>query len=151
MVYYSFALGSVPGFLLVNNVINGVAELVSVFLLAAFVSKPWFHRSKGLAILLVLTSLMALSFTILTHFSEDENDIYERAGRVFFFLGRSVVGLCFAVVYIYAGELFPTNVRNSCVGICSVNYIKILCSAAQSSIFITILAIIFRKQSFSPL
>ena len=47
-------------------------------------------------------------------------DIYEQIARYISFFGRSVISLCFAMVYIYAGEIFPTSVRNSGVGLSSM-------------------------------
>ena len=48
MVYYVISLGKMPGFIPTNNVVNGIMELIILWL--PFVSdKSWFHRSKVLS------------------------------------------------------------------------------------------------------
>ena len=48
MVYYVISLGKMPGFIPTNNVVNGLMELIILWL--PFVSdKSWFHRSKVLS------------------------------------------------------------------------------------------------------
>ena len=48
MVYYVISLGKMPGFIPTNNVVNGLMELIILWL--PFVSdKFWFHRSKVLS------------------------------------------------------------------------------------------------------
>lgn len=120
MVYYSFALGKIPGSILVNNVINGVLEVGTLIPMALLINKPWFYRSRGLAALLFLTAAASLLCGLMLKLQNEDGDIYEQVARYAAFFGRSVISMCFGLVYIYAGEIFPTAVRNSGVGLSSM-------------------------------
>ena len=120
MIYYAFALGDLEGSLIVNNLINGVCEIVPIVLLASIVDQKWFMRSKFLAILLILTSIAALSCSVCFEISAETGDMSEILGRLMAFVGRACVSAAFALVYVFACEVFPTNVRSSGVGMCSM-------------------------------
>ena len=75
MVYYSFALGRLPGFIIVNNIINGIVEIGTMIPMAIFINKPWFYRSKGLAALLFMTGAAALLCGLMMFRSIDEGNL----------------------------------------------------------------------------
>jgi len=72
MVYYSFALGKIPGFLLINNGINGIVEIGTLIPMALLINQKWFYRSRGLALLFFLTAAAAILTAIMTHMSEGD-------------------------------------------------------------------------------
>jgi hypothetical protein len=61
MVYYALALAKLPGFLLVNNIINGVVEIILVIILAFLVNEKWFYRKYSMALFYGICGILAIS------------------------------------------------------------------------------------------
>jgi len=72
MVYYSFALGTLPGFLVVNNLINGLIEIVTLIPVALLINQKWFYRSSGLALVFFLTAAAAIFTVLMMQMSEGD-------------------------------------------------------------------------------
>ena len=64
---------------------------------------------------------MAFLCLVFDQLKNEDGDIYDQCIRYSAFVGRSIIAVAFSVVYVYAGELFPTDVRNSGLGVCSMS------------------------------
>jgi hypothetical protein len=57
---------------------------------------------------------------IMVYLRKSDDDIYDQVYRWSSFIGRGVSCSLFCLVFIYAGEVFPTTLRNSGVGMSSM-------------------------------
>ncbi|XP_065522945.1 solute carrier family 22 member 13-like isoform X1 [Lathamus discolor] len=114
LVYYGLSL-NVSGFGLnvyLTQLAFGAVELPAryscIFLL------QWFGRKKTQAVLLLLSGLMCL---IITGIPEDQ----PVATTVLATIGKLTATASFSTSYVYSAELFPTVVRQTGVGLCSMS------------------------------
>ncbi|XP_014800389.1 PREDICTED: solute carrier family 22 member 13 [Calidris pugnax] len=114
LVYYGLSL-NVTGFGLdvyLTQLAFGAVELPArlscIFLL------QWFGRKKSQAVLLLLSGLMCL---VVTSIPEDQ----PVATTVLATIGKFTATASFSTSYVYAAELFPTIVRQTGVGLCSMS------------------------------
>ncbi|KAM7123866.1 LOW QUALITY PROTEIN: solute carrier family 22 member 13-like [Ciconia maguari] len=84
------------------------ARFCCIFLL------QWFGRKKTQAVLLLLSGLMCL---IITGIPEDQ----PVATTVLAIIGKFTATASFSTSYVYSAELFPTVVRQTGVGLCSMS------------------------------
>lgn len=114
--YYVLCLGEMPGFLPVNNVINGVMEMAIIPL--AFISrKSWCRRSTIGGICFIIAGVIIIICALLELKESEEADL---TIRCLSFIGRAVMSVLVALMYIYSAEIYPTVVRNCGLGFCSI-------------------------------
>uniref|UniRef100_A0A8B9UXI0 Major facilitator superfamily (MFS) profile domain-containing protein n=1 Tax=Anas zonorhyncha TaxID=75864 RepID=A0A8B9UXI0_9AVES len=113
LVYYGLSL-SVTNFgldIYLTQLAFGAVELPAriscIFLL------QWFGRKKSQAVLLLLAGVMCL---LIAGIPEDQ----AVAITVLAIIGKFAASASFSCSYVYAAELFPTIVRQSGVGLCSM-------------------------------
>uniref|UniRef100_A0A669QJ91 Major facilitator superfamily (MFS) profile domain-containing protein n=1 Tax=Phasianus colchicus TaxID=9054 RepID=A0A669QJ91_PHACC len=113
LVYYGLSL-NVTGFgldIYLTQLAFGVVELPGriccIYLL------QWFGRKKVQAVLLLLAGLMCL---IIVGIPEDQ----AVAITVLAVIGKFAACASFSTSYVYSAELFPTIIRQSGVGLCSM-------------------------------
>ncbi|XP_048806552.1 solute carrier family 22 member 13-like isoform X1 [Lagopus muta] len=113
LVYYGLSL-NVTGFgldIYLTQLAFGVVELPAriccIYLL------QWFGRKKVQAVLLLLAGLMCL---IIVGIPEDQ----AVAITVLAVIGKFAACASFSTSYVYSAELFPTVIRQSGVGLCSM-------------------------------
>ncbi|KAM4686845.1 solute carrier family 22 member 13-like isoform 1-T1 [Amazona ochrocephala] len=114
LVYYGLSL-NVSGFgldvYLTQLAFGGVelpARFSCIFLL------QWFGRKKTQAVLLLLSGLMCL---IVTGIPEDQPMVT----TVLATIGKFTATASFSTSYVYSAELFPTVIRQTGVGLCSMS------------------------------
>ncbi|XP_065600886.1 solute carrier family 22 member 13-like [Cyrtonyx montezumae] len=113
LVYYGLSL-NVTGFgldIYLTQVAFGVVELPGR--LSCIYLLKWLGRKKTQAVLLLLAGLMCL---IIVGIPEDQ----AVAITVLAVVGKFASCASFSTSYVYAAELFPTIVRQSGVGLCSM-------------------------------
>ncbi|XP_013061478.2 organic cation transporter protein-like [Biomphalaria glabrata] len=117
MVYYGLSLnvGNLSGDLYLNFFLSGVVELLSYFLCLIFLDKA---GRKLLQCLFMLTAGIACVCTLfpVLYGTKDLSWIT----LVLSLVGKFGSSAAFAIIYIYTVELFPTVMRNSGLGLCSV-------------------------------
>ncbi|XP_055889284.1 organic cation transporter protein-like [Biomphalaria glabrata] len=117
MVYYGLSLnvGNLSGDLYLNFFLSGVVELLSYFLCLIFLDKA---GRKLLQCLFMLTAGAACVCTLfpVLYGTKDLSWIT----LVLSLVGKFGSSAAFAIIYIYTVELFPTVMRNSGLGLCSV-------------------------------
>ncbi|NXP10440.1 S22AD protein, partial [Thinocorus orbignyianus] len=113
LVYYGLSL-NVTNFgldIYLTQLAFGAVEIPArvgcIFLL------QWFGRKKTQAVLLVLSGLVCL---IITGIPEDQPVVTTVLATV----GKFAASASFSTSYVYAAELFPTVVRQTGVGLCSM-------------------------------
>ncbi|GFR90248.1 organic cation transporter protein [Elysia marginata] len=117
MIFYGLSLnsGDLSGNVYVNFVLMATAELVS-FLFALFVMDITGRKKLHCSSMIVGgVACLATMFPVM----------YGRNDINWLTIALSLVGkfgstVGFAVIYVYTAELFPTVLRNSIIGICSV-------------------------------
>ncbi|CAG5081478.1 Oidioi.mRNA.OKI2018_I69.PAR.g9887.t1.cds [Oikopleura dioica] len=112
--YYglSFNVSSISGNLYLNNTINGIMELLGYSLVTFaldIVGRKW--CSGGL---MLFGGIVSVGCAILAEVGEDE------AVRWLSFVGKFAVSGAFCAIYVYAGELYPTEVRSTGIGFASM-------------------------------
>ena len=116
MTYYVLCLQEMPGFLPVNNIINGVMEMAIIPL--AFISrKSWCRRSIVSGICLIIGGVIIIICALLELLETEEADM---TSRCLSFIGRAIMSILVALMYIYSAEIYPTVVRNCGLGFCSI-------------------------------
>eukprot|EP00088_Acartia_fossae_P013335 TRINITY_DN16988_c0_g1_i5.p1 TRINITY_DN16988_c0_g1~~TRINITY_DN16988_c0_g1_i5.p1 ORF type:complete len:543 (+),score=70.92 TRINITY_DN16988_c0_g1_i5:58-1686(+) len=124
LVYYGMVLNSgklLPGNVYINNFISGVLELVAYILtIVVFLFGGRRYPQSvtmilgGVALLLTLIGNKPKSDTEDgMSDGEDDSTSNETVKQVFGQLGKFAITASFAMVYLYAAELFPTVIRNS--------------------------------------
>ncbi|NXG51450.1 S22AD protein, partial [Psilopogon haemacephalus] len=73
----------------------------------------WFGRKKNQAVLLLLSGLVCLVITVIP----EEQPV---ATTVLAIIGKFTASASFSTAYVYSAELFPTVVRQTGVGLCSM-------------------------------
>lgn len=111
MVYYGIAYnaGKLPGNVHVNNACNSMVETIGN--LSAMFAMSYIGRRTLTSRALIFAGVSCSLCGLLFHPSI-ELEIYAKIGRCLSFLGKSLVSACFAVLWIYACELYPTSVRS---------------------------------------
>ncbi|XP_051468734.1 solute carrier family 22 member 13-like [Apus apus] len=114
LVYYGLSL-NVTGFgldIYLTQLAFGAVELPAriscIFLL------QWFGRKKTQALLLLLSGLICL---VITGIPEDQ----PLATTILAIIGKSTSTAAFSTSYVYTAELFPTVLRQTGVGLCSMS------------------------------
>ncbi|KFR17425.1 Solute carrier family 22 member 13, partial [Opisthocomus hoazin] len=114
LVYYGLSL-NVTNFgldIYLTQLAFGAVELPARF--CCIFLLQWFGRKKTQAVLLLLSGLMCL---IITGIPEDQ----PVATTVLAITGKFTATASFSTSYVYAAELFPTVVRQTGVGLCSMS------------------------------
>ena len=111
MGYYGITLSmsGIGGNAFWSNALAALLEIPSYFLLVSLMDKT--GRRPLLVLSLLLTSLTCLGAALATN---------EAIKTTFALLGKLFSASCFSLVYIMTAELFPTSVRTSAIGTCSV-------------------------------
>merc|ERR1740137_112968 len=116
MIYYVLCFAELPGFLVVNNVINSLMEMTIIPL--AFISrKSWCRRSSISGICFIIAGVISIICALLELKGTEEADM---TIRWLSFIGRAVMSILVALMYVYSAELYPTVVRNCGLGFCSI-------------------------------
>jgi len=120
LVYYglSFNVDSLAGNLYVNNVINGAVELLAYIMCILLLDK--LGRKLMLGGLMIGGGAICIASMLLTEFGVDENgqeiDWMFETAKWLSFLGKFAISGSFCVLYVFAAELFPTEVRSIGIG-----------------------------------
>ncbi|KFV04166.1 Solute carrier family 22 member 13, partial [Tauraco erythrolophus] len=113
LVYYGLSL-NVTSFgldIYLTQLAFGVVELAARS--SCICLLQWFGRKKPQAVLLLLSGLMCL---IITGIPEDQPVVT----TVLAIIGKFTASASFSTSYVYSAELFPTVVRQTGVGLCSM-------------------------------
>ncbi|XP_015708389.1 solute carrier family 22 member 13-like [Coturnix japonica] len=113
LVYYGLSL-NVTGFgldIYLTQFAFGVVEIPGR--ISCIYMLRWFGRKKVQAVLLLVSGLMCL---IIVGIPEDQ----AVAITVLAVIGKFAASASFSTSYVYAAELFPTVIRQSGVGLCSM-------------------------------
>ncbi|GAB0185012.1 solute carrier family 22 member 13-like [Grus japonensis] len=114
LVYYGLSL-NVTSFgldIYLTQLAFGAVELPARF--SCIFLLQWFGRKKTQAVLLLLSGLMCL---IITGIPEDQ----PMATTVLAIIGKFTATASFSTSYVYSAELFPTVIRQTGVGLCSMS------------------------------
>ena len=112
--YYVLVFTNKGTNLLTDNIWSGIIEIAALVPGALCIQKHWCKRRWFLACLFLLAAFSLLLDAVFTQY---EN--YELAA-VFRLPGRGASVLTFAVIFVYTAEVYPTLVRSSGLGLCSV-------------------------------
>ncbi|KFW66718.1 Solute carrier family 22 member 13, partial [Pygoscelis adeliae] len=114
LVYYGLSL-NVTSFgldIYLTQLAFGAVELPARF--CCIFLLQWFGRKKTQAVLLLLSGLMCL---VITGIPEDQPVVT----TVLAIIGKFTATASFSTSYVYSAELFPTVVRQTGVGLCSMS------------------------------
>ncbi|CAJ0577977.1 unnamed protein product, partial [Mesorhabditis spiculigera] len=95
----------------VNYLLMGLVEL------PAYIFTPWLIKRFGRRFIVVISHFVAgLAFLSLLASAE----LPEWVVLMIWLIGKSAITLSFMVLFVYASEVFPTDIRNASVGLCVV-------------------------------
>ncbi|XP_005105172.2 organic cation transporter protein [Aplysia californica] len=118
LVYYAllFNTSNLSGSIYLNffliNCVDVVANLIAFFLLEKLGRKMSYCG-------FMLTATLSCLITILPFFLAS-GDLRSLVINILALVGRGAVATSFNILYLYSAELFPTTVRNSVMGTCSM-------------------------------
>ena len=112
--YYVLVFANKGTNLLADNVWSGIIEIAALLPGAWCIQRQWCQRRWFLSFLFLLTAVSLLLDAVFTQF--------ENYGLAAFcrLPGRGASVLTFAVIFVYTAEVYPTLVRSSGLGLCSV-------------------------------
>ncbi|GMT16758.1 hypothetical protein PFISCL1PPCAC_8055, partial [Pristionchus fissidentatus] len=106
----SFYSTNLSGSIYVNYCCIGAAEIPAYFLLFFFIKK--YSRRN---VMMITHFLSAVSFVVIVFLPEDSLWTH-----LCWYSGKMIISISFMTVYVAASEIFPTNIRNSTLGICEM-------------------------------
>ncbi|CAK8683378.1 unnamed protein product [Clavelina lepadiformis] len=117
--YYglTMAAGDLSPNLYTSVALSGLVELPSYVISMFLIDRNWAGRRKTLAGTLLFCGVACVAI-MFVHVNEDTGT--STAKLVLGLLGKLAISASFAIVYIYASELFPTVIRNVGMGTSSV-------------------------------
>ncbi|KAB7506790.1 Organic cation transporter protein [Armadillidium nasatum] len=92
-----------------NFLLSAVIEIPGYIF--AWIGMEYFGRKWSLLISLFLSGIACIATGYLKGFL---------SMLLIFLVGKSNITTAFAIIYVYTAELFPTNVRNTVIGLCSM-------------------------------
>ena len=112
MLYYGLSLNStsLAGDIFLNFSLVTLAEMPGYFL--AYIGMKFIGRRSTLAASLIIGGLACLSSSFSSSFPSLQTVLY--------LVGKFGATAAFGTTYLYTSELFPTRVRNVCVGLSSM-------------------------------
>ena len=120
LVYYGLSLNveSLSGNMYTNNAINGFVELLS-YVMCMFclnrIGRRW--MTSGL---MIIGGVACLSALVLNEYGIKENTVWMlQLSKWLSFTGKFAISGAFCVIFIYAAELYPTEVRTIGIGFTS--------------------------------
>ncbi|XP_078491802.1 organic cation transporter 1-like [Ciona intestinalis] len=113
MTYYTIALNlnSLSGNRFINIMFGGIVEICNVTLFCLFVETRG-RRDTFIGTMFLCGLGIAVSPFLIASYAQ-----LSVATTMF---SKLMVGIAFAVLYVYPGELFPTNLRHTIFGICNM-------------------------------
>ena len=113
MIYYGLSMNaaSLAGDIFSNFALLSAAEIPGYTL--SYLGMTYLGRRATLASSLLIGGMSCLISSLLP-------DTYTTGTTVFFLLGKFGATAAFGTTYLYTSELFPTRVRNACVGLSSM-------------------------------
>ncbi|KAF8363317.1 hypothetical protein PRIPAC_90240, partial [Pristionchus pacificus] len=106
----SFYSTNLSGNIYFNYAAIGAAEIPAYFLLFKFIKS--YSRRK---VMMITHFLSAISFVIIVFLPKES--IWS---HICWYTGKMIISISFMTVYVAASEIFPTNIRNSALGICEM-------------------------------
>lgn len=119
LVYYGLSLnaGALAGTDFLNNFLSGLVE-VGAYLIVAFTMDKLGRRFLLTACLL-LGGVACLASTVFNHYSA-ERQAFINTATALALIGKMAISGSFAIIYNFTAELYPTSVRSTAVGVCSM-------------------------------
>jgi len=113
MVYYGLSLNaaSLAGDVFLNFTLLALTEIPGYLL--SYLGMQLIGRKVTMVVSLVVSGVACLVSSLLP-------DSYTALQTACFLLGKMFVTSAFGTAYLYTSELFPTTVRNLCVGLSSM-------------------------------
>jgi len=139
MIYYGLGLnaGSLSGDIFTNNAMYGVFDIFSKASSPFLINTKWLGRRGATSLMFLIGGVSCIGAMILNvysgcdsnllttdctppvHNDQECHAIMKQASRWLAFVGKFAASALFALVYTYSGELYPTCVRASALGLCS--------------------------------
>lgn len=121
MVYFglSYGVDVLPGNLYLNNAIGGLIEIVAAVLCMIYLDRV--GRKWITAGCMIIGGTALLASMLINEYAEKDNEWISQLSRWIVFVGKFAVAGSYTVIYIFAAELYPTEVRS--IGISFVSAI----------------------------
>ncbi|XP_072031447.1 solute carrier family 22 member 15-like [Amphiura filiformis] len=117
LVYYGLTMGSsnLGGNMYINVAVSGLIETPAIYLVGLLSDR--YGRKAASIVFTLCVSICCLWILILQYQSSDEITQFQTYLAMIAKLGISAV---FSLIYVYTGELLPTDTRSGALGICSM-------------------------------
>ena len=112
MIYYGLSMNaaSLAGDVFINFALLSLCEIPGYTI--SYLTMTWLGRRFSLSSSLLVGGVSCLISSLMSH--------NPTVSTMFFLLGKFGATAAFGTVYLYTGELFPTQVRSVCVGMSSM-------------------------------
>ena len=119
LVYYglSFNVDALSGNLYVNNAINGLVELLSYIM--CILLMDILGRKTMTSGLMIIGGIVCLASMTLREYSDEDTLWMLELAKWLSFGGKFAISGSFCVIFVFAAELYPTEVRSIGVGFTS--------------------------------
>ncbi len=111
-IYYGISMNiqRYKGNIYANAALNGLVEVIAVFF-SGITMGSW-----GVKFPFALSFGIAGAFMLMLQLASD----HPMATSVFVALGKFGISSCFNFVYVIVGEIFPTSIKNTALGLCLI-------------------------------
>ncbi|KAG7463634.1 hypothetical protein MATL_G00178740 [Megalops atlanticus] len=121
LLYYGLTLnvGNMGGNLYLNLALSGLAELPSYPVSFYLIGQKWSGRRRSLSGFVLVGGVACLIITFLP--DKQDSGLFVVLNKLTLsLLGKTAVSAAFSIVFIYTTELYPTVLRNTGMGVCSM-------------------------------
>ncbi|KAJ8332294.1 hypothetical protein SKAU_G00427200 [Synaphobranchus kaupii] len=117
LLYYGLTLnvGNLGGNLYLNLALSGLAELPSYPICLYLIGQKWSGRRRSLCGFLWLGGTACFIIALLLEKQGTRPFVLTNS-----LLGKAAISSAFSIVFVYASELYPTVLRNTGMGVCSM-------------------------------
>jgi len=128
-VYYGLTLnaGHLPGTTIQNNAVMGALEVPAYIVMYLLTDWKRMGRRGYMGVGLLVASFCIICSVIAIQLGGDSCEadqstkkVYELMAQIFVYIGKFCITGTFMVCYIWSAEMFSTDLRNTCIAVCSI-------------------------------
>ncbi|CAG5104017.1 Oidioi.mRNA.OKI2018_I69.chr1.g1051.t1.cds [Oikopleura dioica] len=122
MYYFALLLpADLPGNTLVNNVLTAAMEGLGALLMVLVVNMVWCYRTVLIGKGCLLAGVCSIASSVVIYLQANSiSSTFDLTVLILQYTTFFAVSAVFALLFVYTGEMFPTDIRATCFAICSL-------------------------------